>query len=91
MEMPVPCPKCNEWTELNETRESGLTKKLLCHSCASDENEVNEWVEEAKTIICDLENHAEYMKGDRRGWKKNLKELKEKILSAGYDYDNLIL
>lgn len=87
MEMPVTCPKCNEWVELNETRESDLTKKLLCKSCCSEENQINEWVEEARDITYDLDNNAEHMKGDRRGWRKNLKEIKDKIKKAGYDYD----
>jgi hypothetical protein len=30
------------------------------------------------------------MKGDRRGWKKNLKELKEKISKAGHSFDDHI-
>jgi len=87
MEMPVQCQKCKDIVELNSTRESNLTKKLLCSDCCSEENEVFELVSEADDIRYDLENYAEHMKGDRRGWKNNLKELKEKIKSFGYDYD----
>ena len=90
MEMPVNCSKCGEWVELNSTRESPLNQQLMCSDCYHKDDEVNDLVEEAKDIIYDLENQAEYMKGDRRGWKKNLKELKEKISSLGYSFDDLI-
>ncbi|WP_312306577.1 hypothetical protein [Chryseobacterium sp.] len=89
MEMPVPCPRCGEWVELHDTRKSPLTEALLCDECFSVEDEVYDLKEEADDIKYDLDNHAEHMKGDRRGWKKNLKELKEKIKSLGFDYDEL--
>lgn len=89
MEMPVICEKCDECIELNETRTSKLTKKLLCENCCDTENLVYDLFEEAKDIQYDLENNAEYMKGDRRGWKNNLKELKDKISKAGYSFDDL--
>lgn len=89
MKMPVICPKCHECIELDETRESRLTSELLCESCCEDENEVADLKEEIEDIQYDLDNHAEHMKGDRRGWKSNIKQLKEKIKSLGFDYDYL--
>lgn len=91
MEMPVPCCKCREIVELHSTRESSLTKKLMCDECCSTSNQVNSLVEEAKDIQNDLDNHAEHMKGDRRGWKKNLKNLKQQIDDLGYSSDDLLL
>lgn len=90
MEMPVNCPKCGEWFELNSSRESPLNNQLLCGECFQKDDEVNDLVEEAKDIHYDLENYAEYMKGDRRGWKKNLKELKNKIARLGYSFDDFV-
>lgn len=87
MEMPVVCPMCNECIELHDTRQSDLTGDLLCEDCCQKDNEVAELKEEIETICLDLENHAEYMVGDRRGWKKKLNELKERMKSLGYDYD----
>lgn len=87
MEMPVQCPKCKEIIELDETRESNLTKELLCSECCAEENEVFELVSEADDIQYDLNSYAEHMKGDRRGWKKNLKEIKDKIKKLGYDFE----
>lgn len=89
MEMPVPCPRCGEWIELHDTRKSPLTEDLLCDECFTVEDEVYDLKEEADDIKYDLDNHAEHMKGDRRGWKNNLKELKEKIKALGFDYDEL--
>ena len=88
--MPVPCPKCGEWFELNSSRESPLNKQLLCIECYEKDDEVNDLIEEAKDIHYDLENNEEYMKGDRPGWKKNLKELKVKISKLGYDLDDFL-
>ena len=90
MEMPVDCIKCGEWVELDTTREAPITKKLVCINCYQKEEEVKSLVEEAKDINYDLDNYAEHMKGDRRGWKKNLKELKEKISALGYSFDDFI-
>lgn len=89
MEMPVICEKCDDFVELNETRTSKLTKKLLCENCSDTENRVYDLFEEAKDIQYDLENDAEHMKGDRRGWKKSLKELKDKISKSGYSFNEL--
>ncbi|HUI31998.1 MAG TPA: hypothetical protein VLY84_00145 [Dysgonamonadaceae bacterium] len=89
MEMPVPCSRCNDIVELHSTKESPLSNELLCQECYSTDNQVNDLFEEAKDIQYDLENHAEHMKGDRRGWKKNLKELKNKIKKLGFDFDEL--
>lgn len=88
--MPVPCNKCGNLVELHATRESLLTKKLMCDECCSVENQVNDLVEEAKDIQYDLDNHAEHMKGDRRGWKKNLKNLKQQIDDLGFNSENLL-
>lgn len=90
MEMPVNCSKCGEWIELNSTRESPLNNQLMCSNCFDNDKEVHELIEEAKDIHYDLENYAEHMKGDRRGWKKNLKELKAKISSLGYSFDDYL-
>ena len=89
--MPVLCPKCGEWVEFDETRNSELTNKLLCKVCCTVENEVYYLLEEAKDIQFDLDAYAEHMKGDRRGWKRNLKELKEEISKLGYCFDELII
>lgn len=88
MEMPVMC-KCGEWIELDSTRESPLKKdQLLCRECFSSEDKVNDLIQEAKDIQYDLDNDAEYMKGDRRGWKKRIKEIKEQVKKLGYNYDD---
>jgi len=90
MEMPVPCERCGEVVELHETRKGPLTKELVCDECFSKEDQINDLIEEAKTISDDLENHEEYMKGDRRGWKRNLKELKAKIEIEGFDLNEYL-
>lgn len=89
MEMPVPCIKCKEVVELDSTRTSPLTKDLVCQDCYYTHDQVNDLFEEAKQISYDLENHEEYMKGDRRGWKINFKELKDKIKELGFSYNEL--
>ena len=91
MEMPVPCKNCNEIVELDSTRQSPLTKDLVCHECFTIDDKVNDLVEEAKNIHYDLDNYAEHMKGDRRGWKRNLKDLKQKINDLGFDANELVL
>ncbi len=88
--MPVSCFKCDELVELNSTRQGELSKDLLCESCYGEEDHAKCLIDEAKDIYYDLENYAEHMKGDRRGWKKNLKELKEKISALGYSFDDFI-
>lgn len=88
MEMPVDCSKCGEWVELDTTREGPITKNLVCRNCFAIEEEARSFIDEAKDISYDLENYAEHMKGDRRGWKKNLKELKEKISALGYSFED---
>ena len=89
--MPVKCIKCEEWIELHTTKESPLNNnQLLCSDCYNKDNEVLELIEEAKDIHYDLENDEEYMKGDRRGWKKNLNEIKAKIKSRGYDFKDYL-
>lgn len=89
MEMPVSCINCKEVVELNSTRISPLTKDLVCQDCYRTHDQVNDLFEEAKQISYDLENEEDYMKGDRRGWKKNLKELKLKIKELGFSYDDI--
>lgn len=83
--MPVICLKCGDLVELYKTRKSPLNEQLICKQCFEKENEVKELIEEAKDIHYDLENYAEYMKGDRNGWKNNLKQLKNKIKELGFD------
>ena len=90
MEMPVNCCRCDEVVELHTTRQSPLNKQLLCNECYSKDNEVYHLIDEAKDIHYDLENHAEHMKGDRRGWKRNLKELKIKISKLGYSFEDYV-
>lgn len=85
--MPVPCEKCDEWVELNSTRKSRLTKKLLCDSCCEEENNIKDMIDEIEDIQHMLDTNDPEVKGDRRGWKKNIKELKEKIKNLGYDFE----
>lgn len=90
MEMPVPCNKCGEWVELNDTRQSELNEKdMLCRECYSIDNTVNGYKEEIDDIQHMLDNNDPEVKGDRRGWKRNIKELKTKISELGYNYDEL--
>lgn len=89
LEMPVPCPVCEEWVELDSTRESPLTKELICDSCHTNHYKVHELKEEIDTIQLDLDNGESYMKGDRRGWKARIKEAKEEIKKLGFNYENL--
>ncbi len=91
MEMPVPCGRCSNIVELHSTRESSLTNRLMCDECCDLENRINDLVEEAKDIQTDLDNYAEHMKGDRRGWKRNLKEIKQKIEKLGFNAEELLL
>lgn len=86
MEMPVICTMCNQIVELHSTKESRINKVLLCENCYEIDDQVADLFEENKTIQNDLDNHEEYMKGDRRGWRKKIKENKEKINSLGYEY-----
>lgn len=86
MEMPVPCDKCGEWIELNSARESRLEKgKMLCPECFSADDMVKDKIEEIKDIQYMLDSNDPEVKGDRRGWKRNIKELKEEITDLGYD------
>lgn len=87
MEMPVPCDKCGEWVELNDTRESELKKgEMLCRECYHIDSEVKSKVEEIEDIQLMLDNHDEEVRGNRMGWKRNIKELKSEIKELGYDY-----
>lgn len=89
MEMPVPCDKCHEWVELNSTRESELDKtKMLCPNCFATDSLVHDKVEEIKDIQYMLDNNDSEVKGDRRGWKRNIKELKQEITKLGYNYED---
>lgn len=87
MEMPVPCSDCQKWIDLDETRTSPYDKKLKCQECYQKDSNAYEIYREAYDIQCDLDCYAEHMKGDRRGWKKNLKVLKNKLNELGYDYE----
>lgn len=88
--MPVPCDKCGEWVELNDCRESDLTKKLLCSDCCDIEDEVNRLKENITDIQIDLDNKAEHTIGNRRSLKNEIKEMKKQINDLGYDYDFLM-
>lgn len=89
MEMPVPCSKCKEWVELNSTRESNLNMgEMLCPSCYSTDDLVHDKVEEIKNIQYMLDNNEPDVKGNRRGWKKNIKELKKEISELGYNFED---
>jgi len=89
MEMPVPCSKCGEWVELNDTRESELNKgEMLCKSCYWIDSEAKSKVREIQDIQLMLDNNDPEVKGDRRGWKRNIKELKAEIKELGYDYND---
>ena len=89
MEMPVPCDKCKERVELNSTRESELTRGLmLCSSCSGTESLVKQYVDEIKDIQYMLDNNDPEVKGDRRGWKQNIKDLKNKISDLDYDFED---
>lgn len=90
MEMPVPCCKCGELVELNSTRQSELDKKqMLCPDCYHTDSEVKDLLDEINDIQYMLDNNEPEVKGDRRGWKRNIKEAKEKIKELGYDYESL--
>lgn len=90
MEMPVPCDKCGEWVELTDCRTSELTKKLLCRDCCDVEDEVKAKIDEIKDIQYMLDNNDEEVRGDRRGWKRNIKDLKKEIIELGYDPEELL-
>lgn len=83
------CDKCGEWIELNSTRESDIDKKLVCPECYNVDREVYELKEEIVDLQLDLDNEAEYMKGQRREYKKEIKEKKARILELGYSYEDL--
>lgn len=90
MEMPVPCDNCGEWVELNNCKESDLTKKLMYRSCCLVEDEVHQLKEEITDLQLDLDNEAEYTIGNRRMYKKEIKEKKERIKELGFNYDDLV-
>ncbi|MBD8389645.1 hypothetical protein [Dysgonomonas sp. BGC7] len=90
MEMPVPCDKCGEWVELNSTRQSETDRnKLYCESCYEVDNEVDTLHQEILDLEYDLDNDAEHMKGQRREYKKEIKEKRARIAELGYDYEDL--
>lgn len=89
MEMPVPCSKCGKWVELNDTRESELNRgEMLCRECASSDYLVKQKIEEIQDIQYMLDNNDPDVRGDRRGWKRNIKDLKKEIEDLGYDYSD---
>lgn len=84
--MPVPCSECGEWVELNSTYESNLKKGFtLCPECYSVDSSVKSKIEEIKYIEYMLDNNEPEVRGDRRGWRRNIKELKKEIADLGYD------
>jgi|GEM_PF-2128510 hypothetical protein len=89
MEMPVPCSKCKKWVELNDTRKSRLNRgDMLCPNCYSNDYSAYEMIREINDIQSMLNNNDPEVKGDRRGWKKNIKELKEEVAELGFDSDD---
>lgn len=46
---------------------------------------VKDKIEEIKDIQLMLDNNDPEVKGDRRGWKRNINELKQEIIELGYD------
>ena len=90
MEMPVPCSKCGEWIELNDTRESDISKELVCSECYDIDREAYELKEEIVDLQLDLDNEPEYMKGQRREYKKEIKEKKARIVELGYSFEDLM-
>ena len=80
MEMPCPCDDCGKWFDLNDGRESpyrrGITICRECHDRQSERKELENQIEE---LQLDLDNEAEYTVGNRREYKKELKELKQKL------------
>ena len=44
----------------------------------------------AKVIETSLEQLIPEVKGDRRGWKRNIKELKKEIEDLGYNPDEFL-
>lgn len=90
--MPVTCTKCNEWVELNSTRESKLTRGvLLCPECSSTDSIVKYKIEEIKDIQNMLDNNDPEVHGDRRGWKRKIKDLKKEITDLGYDPEQYLI
>jgi len=89
MEMPVLCEKCGEWVELNDCRQSELTKRLLCRDCCNVEDKVKAAADEIKDIQYMLDNNDEQVRGDRKGWKQNIKILKKEIIELGYNPEEL--
>lgn len=45
---------------------------------------VKDKIEEIKDIQLMLDNNDPEVKGDRRGWKRNINELKQEIIELGY-------
>ena len=82
MEMPVPCNKCGEWVELNDTRQSPYSEELICPECYNAEEARKEIENEIRDLEEDLENEAEYTVGHRREHKKQLKELRERLVKC---------
>jgi hypothetical protein len=87
MEMPVPCDGCGEWVELNECRHSPLTQKLVCRNCAQRDKKTYDIRSRIEELQLDLDDNAEYMKGNRRGYKKELKDLKMKL--TGFENEEI--
>lgn len=65
MEMPVPCCKCGEWVELNDTRESRLNRgDMLCRECYSNDYSVYEKIREINDIQSMLDNNDPVVDGN---------------------------
>lgn len=58
---------------------------MLCPECYSTDDLVKDKIEEIKDIQLMLDNNDPEVKGDRLGWKRNIKDLKQEIIELGYD------
>ena len=79
MEMPCLCD-CGKWFDLNDGRESPYRRDVvICRDCYDKQSERRELENQIEDLQLDLDNEAEYTVGNRRMYKKELKELKEKL------------
>lgn len=80
MEMPCPCDECGGWFDLNDGHESPYKRGIvICRNCYDKQNERKELENQIEELQLDLDNEAEYTVGNRRMYKKELKELESKL------------
>ena len=84
MEMPCLCD-CGEWFDLNDGRTSPYRDVVVCRDCYDRQCERKELEDQIEELQLDLDNGAEYTISNRRMYKKELKELKEKLK----EYENI--